>query len=62
MHTFSEDPTLFLHTINMAINDDNDLSNIEQFMYLKVYVSGEAARCIEGLAQNVEIIQRPIWK
>ena len=35
--------------MNVAINENNDLSDIERFAYLKGYVSEEAARCIEGL-------------
>ena len=49
---FCGDPTLwpeFLDTFNVVINENNDLSDIERFTYLKGYVPGEAARCIEGL-------------
>ena len=48
---FNGDPTLwpeFSDTFNIAIHKNTDLSDIERFTYLKGYLTGEAARCIEG--------------
>lgn len=41
--------TSFIELFGALIIEDNGLSNIEKFMYLKTYLSGEALKLIEGL-------------
>ena len=50
--SFYGDPTNwqeFIDTFNVAIHENEDLSPIEKFTYLKGYIGGDAARSLEGL-------------
>ena len=50
---FCGEPTAwqeFHDTFGATVGENNKLSDIEKFTYLKGYLSGEAERCIEGLA------------
>ena len=49
---FCGEPTAwqeFHDTFGATVGENNKLSDIEKFTYLKGYLSGEAERCIEGL-------------
>ena len=39
----------FYETFKVSIHDNYELSDVERFSYLKTYVFGEAASCIQGL-------------
>lgn len=39
----------FFETFRISIHENEDLTDIERFTYLKGYVFGEAANCIQGL-------------
>ena len=50
--SFYGDPTNwqeFIDTFNVAIHENEDLSPIEKFTYLKGYIGGDAAKSLEGL-------------
>ena len=52
VNKFGGDPTYwpeFFDTFNVAVHENENLSDMERFTYLKGYLFGEAARCIEGL-------------
>ena len=42
----------FRDTFEVAVNGNNDLSQIEKFTYLKGYIGGDAEKCLEGLKLN----------
>ena len=52
LEKFTGDPTAwpgFFDTFRIAVHENPDLTDIERFTYLKGYITGDAARCIEGL-------------
>ena len=49
---FGGDPVVwpeFYETFKVSVHENGDLSDVERFSYLKHYVFGEAASCIQGL-------------
>ena len=52
MKKFGGDPVVwpeFYETFKVSVHENGDLSDVERFSYLKHYVFGEAASCIQGL-------------
>ena len=52
MKKFGGDPVAwpeFYETFKVSVHENYELSDVERFSYLKTYVFGEAASCIQGL-------------
>ncbi len=52
MKKFGGDPVawpVFYETFKVSVHENYELSDVERFSYLKSYVFGEAASCIQGL-------------
>ena len=58
----------FIDTYTVAIHDNEDLTTVEKFSYLKSCVGGEAEKCLEGLTLIGKLqtwngnFERTIWK
>ena len=50
--TFTVKPTewpTFIETFEAAIDKNETIGNVQKFQYLKVYLSGQAEKCIDNL-------------
>ena len=54
---FNGDPIVwpqFIDTFYNAVHENKSLTAIEKFIYMKSYLEGDAARCVEGLSLTSE--------
>ena len=56
----------FFDTFNAVVNDNDSISEVEKFTYLKGYLSGEAERSLEGLERKLQtrtrITSTTLWE